>query len=174
MQAPEAWIVATPFKAHPHTLERGDRYDKVALGISDETDRTFRYIGHVLPLTPESYANAMAHHPAGHIGRGFNVEQLLEWGIITPKAAKAVDEERSKGEHYRGYWIVPFKHVTFVRFNVVNADNILMRDKPFAGRDTAVKFIDALIAEKDAATPEGQEESQDHGLHVRSGALQPA
>ena len=167
MEAPDrVYIVAKPFKHGTRNLNFADVYERQRLGLSDETDRTFRKIRQVVPLTRESYANAIAHRERGAVGAGFTLEYLLEHGIVDEDKAQQSGFFPHGAETYKGYWVVtrPVSGGRLKKYEVLNLKHEPMRDTKFNTADNARAFIDTL--------PAAEEGSND--VFLRQGALEPA
>lgn len=171
MPAPETvYVVAMPFRVATGEVLRGDRYQREAWEIPDEIDRTMKYSRFIVPLTRESYAVAIGSRAAGTVGVGFLVEELLEWGIIDPKAAERLHAAQAEGDWHGGYLIKPVKHGNFARFDVYDPRGALMRPQSFNKHERAVAFIDTLPALEQGG--DAKESTDD--VHVQDRSLEHA
>lgn len=164
------FVVSMPFKVEGVDIERGDRYDRVKFKLDDITDKTLRFTRFAVPLTPESYRIAITSRALGTVGRGFTVDELLEWGIIDASTAEGLHAAQREGEEYLGYRVIPVKQGHFTRYEVKDARGELMRQARFGTNERARAFIDTLPP----AGHDGARKESPDGLHVRSDALQPA
>jgi hypothetical protein len=173
MLAPEAYMVATPFRIGEIDLERGDRYAPKG-EVTTEVDRTLKYLNHVVPLTRENYTRAIASRPLGTVGRGFTAEELVEFGVLTEaEAAKCRQDRLDEAEEVKGYFLLPFKSGHFTLWEVQNAAGELMRPSRIRGRDKALAFIDTLPVIEPVATPVTEEESS-HDVDVQRESVDAA
>lgn len=138
-------VVAIPFKEGDDFL-RGDRYDRTLVPLADELDRTLRFSRYVLPLTAENYAIAIGSRPIGTVGRGFTIDELVEWEIIDAAHGELLRKARLEGEWYEGYLIAPVKQGHFTRFEVRDARGEPVRPQRFTKHEKAVAYIDNLLA----------------------------
>lgn len=148
MEAP-VLIFARSMPHGTRLLERGDRYDQLALGFDDLTHKGLVGSRQVVPLTPETYAAAMAYRPEGTVGRGFTPEWLLENGIITAQQAEATETLPSDVVLYKGYRIVTWAKGIQRLKGVENPAGEPMRDQKFQSLERAQAFIDTLPPLKD-------------------------
>lgn len=130
-------------------LERGDRYDQQALGFSDLTHKGLVGSRQVVPLSPETYAAAMAYRPDGAVGRGFTVEWLMEHGVLTAAQAEATAALPSDVLVYRGYRVVRWAKGIQRLWGVENAAGEPVRDQKFQSLERAQAFIDTLKGSDD-------------------------
>lgn len=162
MAIPDAFILTErilALKAPNGCLERGDRFDRELLGLDDQTERAIKFIRRAVPLTRESYAIQMSARPPGTIGHGFELEDLVSWGILTQAEADVVLKASLVGERYGAFWIAPVMQGRFRRLEVRDEKGKVMRAARFTTREHAVKFIDGLGADD---------------VHIQSDTLEPA
>lgn len=171
MAPPEEYVVAMPFKVETGDVQRGDRYQRAAWRITDETDATLKYSRFIVPLTHESYAIAIASRAAGTVGTGYTIDELLAWGIIDDVRAEDLHIAQAADDVVNGYHIRKVRKGPFTLLDVLTARGERTRDASFKTREAAVAFIDTLppVGQDGAA----QEESGDD-VHIQSGALEPA
>lgn len=166
-----AYVVARPFKtAALGEIQRGDRFDKAAMEITDAAETAMIYTRQILPLTPESYAMTNQWRQPDTIGWGWDMDDLVARGLLTSRQVDRVVAKLTAGEPYLGYVIVPVKQGTFTRFEVRSARGDLMRETRFAKVERAREFIDGLPPAEAAATDGAAEESPD-GIHVQPGLV---
>lgn len=159
MEAPGIFIFAAPIKHGDRTYTFADRYDREKVKLDDMRDRTMKKSGYVVPLTRETYANAIAHRPVGTVGSGFTRDFLLENGIIDINQASQGPDFPLGAVEYRGCLIVTRKSGNFTRYQILNDQNEPMRPAMCKTLKAAQAFIDGL--------------EEGDVVHVRSGAGEP-
>ncbi len=159
MAPPDAFILTERLRAPSVPggyLERGDRLDRDVLGLTDETERALKFTRRAVPLTRDAYLAQIGARAPGTVGLGFELSNLVEWGILTQPEADRALKLNQVGEAYRGYQIVTVPQGRFRRLEVRDEQGNLMRPQRFVTRDKAVAFIDGLA---------------EHDLHLQAGPV---
>lgn len=116
-------------------------------------------VGQIVPLGRLAYRTLMVQRPAGTVGKGFTIAELVERGILDADEGAALESKKpvqhtgaiGELEAYGDYFIRSKKIGNFTNYDVLDANQKLLRDKAFRTRDKAIAFLDELAAAKQAA-----------------------